>query len=129
LPKLDFLPLNINEIIAGEGGLLCVNGGLQPREINPHTPPIPHAEDYNFALYPTQSILLVCNPLTKEFKYIPRHANKILDSKIAWMTTIVYPQKDKYDEPPHPKHRYRLYVIGSHCEVPTLYKKVLMSLY
>ena len=39
------------------------------------------------------------------------------------MTTIVYPQKDKYDEPPHPKHRYRLYVIGSHCKVPTLYKK------
>ena len=31
LPKLDFLPLDVNEIIVGEGGLFCINGGLQPR--------------------------------------------------------------------------------------------------
>lgn len=123
LPKLDFLPLDVNDIIAGDGGLLCINGGLQPRKINPQTPPIPYAEDYNFALYPAQSILLVCNPLTKEVKYIPRHCNKTLNNKIAWMTTMVHPQKQKHNEPPQQKHRYRLYVIGSHSEVPTLYKK------
>lgn len=119
--KLDFLPLEVNDIVAGDGGLLCINGGLQPRTTNPQTPPIPHSEDYNYNLYPQQSILLVCNPLTKEIKYIPRHTNKTLDNKIAWMITMVHPQKNEFNKINPPKHRYRLYVVGSHQDVPTLY--------
>lgn len=89
--KLDFLPAGVNDIIAGDGGLLCVNGGIQPRLGNPNTPPIPHADNYNYLLYPRQSILTVCNPLTKEVKYIPRHSNKTMDAKIAWMQATVPP--------------------------------------
>lgn len=89
--KLDFLPAGVNDIIAGDGGLLCVNGGIQPRLGNPKTPPIPYADNYNYVLYPRQSILTVCNPLTKEVKYIPRHSNKTMDAKIAWMQATMPP--------------------------------------
>lgn len=91
--KLDFLPTGVNDIIAGDGGLLCVNGGIQPRLHNPKTPPIPYADNYNYMLYPRQSILTVCNPLTKEVKYIPRHSNKTMDAKIAWMQALMPPKE------------------------------------
>nr|XP_024378127.1 uncharacterized protein LOC112283543 [Physcomitrium patens] len=124
LPKLDFLPLDVNDIIAGDGGLLCVNGGLQPRMPNPQTPPIPHSQDYNHVLYPPQSILLVCNPLTKKIKYIPLHSNKTLDAKIALMITMAPPPSCGEDTKILlQKKRYRLYVVGSHCENSTPFKK------
>jgi hypothetical protein len=128
IPGIDFLPGEVDNIIAGDGGLLCVNGGTQPRSKNIHTPPIPHAEDYNLHQYPQQSILVVCNPLTQEFKFIPRHANKKLDRKVACMQILSnHPPNpnpnttSSSDTKPPPKTRYQLHVLGTHYEPPTLH--------
>lgn len=132
IPGIDFLPSGVDNIIAGDGGLLCVNGGTQPRSKNIHTPPIPHAEDYNLHQYPQQSILVVCNPLTRELKFIPRHANKKLDRKVACMQILSnhHPNPNPNPNPnttsssdtrPPPKTRYQLHVLGTHYEPPTLH--------
>lgn len=123
LPDMSFLPDDVNDIIAGDGGLLCVNGGVQPRSRNIHTPKIPHAEDYNLNLYPQQSILVVCNPLTRELRFIPRHTNKKLEGKLACMQILKsnpVPAIAETNNLP-PRTRYRLHVLGTHHEQPTLY--------
>lgn len=130
IPGIDFLPAEVDNIIAGDGGLLCVNGGTQPRSRNIHTPQIPHAEDYNLHQYPQQSILVVCNPLTHELKFIPRHANKKLDRKVACMQILSNhhpnptpnPNTSSSDTRPPSKTRYRLHVLGTHYEPPTLHR-------
>jgi hypothetical protein len=125
MPQLNFLPNNVKDVIAGDGGLLCVNGGVQPRLTNPGTPPIPYANNYNLNLYPQQSILLVCNPLTQEIKFIPRHTNKTLDGKIAWMQITVPTQTSLPDSnisthAQPARNRYRLHVVGTHHQPATL---------
>lgn len=122
VPGIGFLPNEVVDIIAGDGGLLCVNGGCQPRKRNLHTPPIPHAEDYNHRLYPQQSILVVCNPLTEEIKFLPRHTNKKLEDKIACLQIL------KSNGPPtlgektvsRSRLRYRVHVVGGHHERSSL---------
>lgn len=119
MPGIDFLPKDVVDIIAGDGGLLCVNGGIQPRKRNIHTPPIPHADDYNHSLYPQQSILVVCNPLTKEIKFLPRHTNKKLEDKIACLE-ILRSNPSSGDNKSTARLRYRVHVVGSHHERSSL---------
>lgn len=124
MPGISFLPNNVVDIIAGGGGLLCVNGGIQPRKKNLHTPPIPYAEDYNHRLYPQQSILVVCNPLTKEIKFLPRHTNKKLDDKIACMEVLKSDGHCNHGENKSclskSRLRYRVHVLGGHHERSSL---------
>ncbi|KAG0578006.1 hypothetical protein KC19_5G197700 [Ceratodon purpureus] len=122
MPGIGFLPNDVMDIIAGGGGLLCVNGGIQPRKKNLHTPPIPHAEDYNHRLYPQQSILVVCNPLTEEIKFLPRHTNKKLDDKIACLQVLKNNGPGNHGENRSSKSRlrYRVHVVGGHHERPSL---------
>jgi hypothetical protein len=122
MPGIGFLPNDVVDIIAGGGGLLCVNGGIQPRKKNLHTPPIPHAEDYNHRLYPQQSILVVCNPLTEEIKFLPRHTNKKLDDKIACLQVLKSNGPGNHGENKSSKSRlrYRIHVVGGHHDRSSL---------
>ena len=123
MPGIGFLPNDVVDIITGGGGLLCVNGGIQPRKRNINTPPIPHAEDYNHRLYPQQSILVMCNPLTEEIKFLPRHSNKKLDDKIACLQVMKTNGPGNHGEKnPSSKTRlrYRLHVVGGHHERSSL---------
>lgn len=119
---IGYLPNGVVDIIAGDGGLLCVNGGSQPRKRNLHTPPIPHAEDYNHRLYPQQSILVVCNPLTEEIKFLPPHTNKKLDDKIACLQILKNTGPCSLGEKKVSKSRlrYRIHVVGGHHERSSL---------
>lgn len=122
MPGIGFLPNDVMDIIAGDGGLLCVNGGSQPRKRNLHTPPIPHADDYNHMLYPQQSILVVCNPVTEELKFLPRHTNKKLDDKIACLQILKGNGPSNLSEKQVSKSRlrYRVHVVGGHHERSSL---------
>ena len=134
MPGIGFLPKDVVDILAGDGGLLCANGGSQPRKTNLHTPPIPHAEDYNHMLYPQQSILVMCNPLTEELKFLPRHTNKKLDDKIACLQILrgngpSYLSTEKVSKS---GLRYRVHVVGGHhkqssLRSPTSDELVLMT--
>lgn len=87
MPSLGFLPTDVTNVIAGEGGLLVCDGGKQPRPHIPGEPPIPMADHWNKSLYPVnQSIMLICNPLTREFIYLPPLQEKNLHQKVAMIT-------------------------------------------
>lgn len=122
MPGIGFLPDDVVDIIAGDGGLLCVNGGSQPRKRNPLTPPVPHADDYNHMLYPQQSILVVCNPLTEELKFIPRHTNKKLDDKIACLQILKGNESRSLSKKQvsNSRLRYKVHVVGGHHERSSL---------
>lgn len=88
-------------MIAGAGGLLIVNGGLQPEYQMPITPPTASQDPANpeseikqpelprsvFAERP----LLVCNPLTRVFKFLPQHNPFGLKANTARMVLIRNP--------------------------------------
>lgn len=92
-------------MIAGAGGLLIVNGGLQPKYQMPITPPAdPPAASQDPAnleieikqpelprsVLPEQPIL-VCNPLTRVFRFLPQHNPFGLKANTARMVLIQNP--------------------------------------
>jgi len=93
-------------VIAGEGGLLIVNGGVQPKNQMPIAPPAidPPAASQNPANLETQikqpelprsvlpeEPLLVCNPLTRVFRFLPQHSPFGLKANTARMVFIQNP--------------------------------------
>jgi hypothetical protein len=125
LPRLDFLPSHANDVIAGSGGLLCVNGGEQS-----HTQySCLHQSSYNSKCeqryckealknLSEQSILLVCNPLTKEIKYLPKQTTCFVNNGLVARMIFSAPNT----QPPFyhdyiskcTRSEYKLIVVGNH---------------
>jgi hypothetical protein len=108
MPPLDFLPPDVDDIIAGAAGLLIVNGGRQPPCRNP-PPPL---EDF-----PEQSILVACNPLQRDYHVLPRMAHFKMHHKTARMVLAEAEAPEVGDWrsrlQPNGRHPdYRLYVLG-----------------
>lgn len=87
MPSLAYLPTDIKKVIAGDGGLLVCDGGRQPRRPpikGEHIFPLTHdlEDDWDREIYPEgQSVLLVTNPLTREYMFLPPMQGKILTQK------------------------------------------------
>jgi hypothetical protein len=88
-PSLNYLPTDVKKVLAGDGGLLVCHGGKQPRR-----PPIPgerllplthdEEDDYDRAKYPEgQAVMLVTNPLTREYYFLPPIPKMILQEMSA----------------------------------------------
>jgi hypothetical protein len=89
MPSLNFLPIGINKVIAGDGGLLVCDGAMQWTAMFQETgqlPPIATRpplimggqivpmDPTNWtkkSYLPGQTILLVCNPTTREYMFLP----------------------------------------------------------
>ncbi|CAK9869747.1 unnamed protein product [Sphagnum jensenii] len=89
MPSLNFLPIGINKVIAGDGGLLVCDGAMQWTAMfqeNGQLPPIATQpplikggrivpmDPTNWtkkSYLPGQTILLVCNPTTREYMFLP----------------------------------------------------------
>ncbi|CAK9213107.1 unnamed protein product [Sphagnum troendelagicum] len=89
MPSLNFLPIGINKVIAGDGGLLVCDGAMQwiaMFQENGQLPPIATQpplikggrivpmDPTNWtkkSYLPGQTILLVCNPTTREYMFLP----------------------------------------------------------
>jgi hypothetical protein len=93
-------------VIAGEVGLLIVNGGVQPKNQMPIIPPAidPPATSQDPANLETEikqpelprsvlreEPLLVCNPLTRVFRFLPQHNPFGLKANTARMVLIQNP--------------------------------------
>lgn len=110
MPSLSFLPPGIKKVIAGDGGLLVCDGAMQwtavlvDGELSPFSarpaivqggrpvPMEPEAWTKDNSL-PGQSILLVCNPVTREFMYLPPfHRTMSLNAKAACIRCVPTPQ-------------------------------------
>ena len=77
-PSFDFMPINIMGMLGGDGGLLLLYGNDKPKEViqrgkrTLHIPPwqaLRRPHDSQF--YPTQHILMVCNPITRAYRFLP----------------------------------------------------------
>lgn len=105
-PNKLFLHNKVDDVIAGTGGLLIVNGGLQPKYQKPITPPAidPPAANQDPANPETEikqpelprsvfleQPILVCNPLTRVFKFLPQHSPFGLKADTARMVLIQNP--------------------------------------
>lgn len=74
MPELGFLPKEVNYILAGKGGLLCVTGGGQPRfHADPMEPRdiVPDPAHWDWLNFPPQPVIVVCNPLTRKMRLLP----------------------------------------------------------
>ncbi|KAH8931966.1 hypothetical protein BDL97_19G048300 [Sphagnum fallax] len=89
MPSLNFLPIGINKVIAGDGGLLVCDGAMQWTAMfqeNGQLPPIATQPPLikggriipmdptnrtKKSYLPGQTILLVCNPTTREYMFLP----------------------------------------------------------
>lgn len=76
-PSLNYLPTYVKKVLAGDGGLLVCCGGVQPRRPpikGERLLPLTHDEedDYDRKIFPEgQQVLLVTNPLTREYYFLP----------------------------------------------------------
>lgn len=81
-PDLSYLPIQITGMLAGEGGLLLLYGNKKPRKptllnVNKriqapsHVPPWLNPRRHDQQVYPPQHILVVCNPITRAYRFIP----------------------------------------------------------
>ncbi|KAG0632442.1 hypothetical protein M758_1G328900 [Ceratodon purpureus] len=139
MPTLDFLPPDVDDIIAGAAGLLIVNGGKQPQVPNPDNkqtpmldpdstapapsaPPHPEGTILTQSLpledFPEQSIIVACNPLQRDYHTLPRMAHFKMHNKTARMVLVETEPAEVCDWRkmlrPNRRHPdYRLYVIGS----------------
>lgn len=91
LPTLNFLPTDVDRIIAGEKGYLVVDGGWQPRDRIEGEYDLPMQDKWDLNEYPAQTITVVCNPLLKRFEYIPPFPDRRLNHKMARMEVIPDP--------------------------------------
>ena len=89
-PSLNYLPTHVNKVLAGDGGLLVCYGGIQPRRPLPipgeRLLPLTHDEkdDYDRAKYPEgQFVMLVTNPITREYYFLPPIPKMILQEMHA----------------------------------------------
>lgn len=124
LPRLDFLPLHVNDVIAGAEGLLCVNGGEQSLVEYPctHQSSYDSKSKYKYCKGTLknlceQSILLVCNPLTKEIKYLPRQTKYCVNNGLlAHMIFLSLPMEPSINDhiPKRNRSNYNLIVVGNH---------------
>lgn len=101
MPSLNFLPVGIKKVIAGDGGLLVCDGAMQwtavliDGQLTPlsmRSPVIPGGrplpmdpEVWTRHIYlGGQTIQLVCNPITREFMFLPPfHKTMTLNAKAA----------------------------------------------
>ncbi|CAK9195403.1 unnamed protein product [Sphagnum troendelagicum] len=97
LPSLRYLPLRMDRIIAAAAGLLAVDGGIQPcpgKEIRTgmnRTPEWIRFQSLNDKYWRQpeyedakgQSMLVVTNPLTKEYRLLPPIPRKKLMEKVG----------------------------------------------
>jgi hypothetical protein len=117
MPPLDFLPPDVDDIIAGAAGLLIVNGGRQPPCRNP-PPPLPQGQEPpQLEDFPEQSILVACNPLQRDYHVLPRMAHFKMHHKTARMVLAEAEAPEVGDWrsrlQPNGRHPdYRLYVLG-----------------
>ncbi|XP_073389083.1 uncharacterized protein [Physcomitrium patens] len=130
-PALDFLPSGVDNIIAGRGGLLVVNGSIRPRHPDLENKPIPSDPTVKSPPpppavgelvkpcsehFPEQSTLVVCNPLQRTYHILPRHSHFKMHNKVAKMVLVEnspvdisdlrLPRRDKR----HPD--FKIYVLG-----------------
>lgn len=88
-PSLNYLPTYVKKVLAGDGGLLICYGSIQPRR-----PPIPgerllplthdEEDDYDRTKFPEgQPLMLVTNPLTREYYFLPPIPKMILQEMCA----------------------------------------------
>ncbi|KAG0618574.1 hypothetical protein M758_4G074700 [Ceratodon purpureus] len=77
-PSFDFMPINIVGMLGGDGGLLLLYGSDKPKEViqrgkrTLHIPPWQALKrKHDSQLYPTQHILMVCNPITRAYRFLP----------------------------------------------------------
>jgi hypothetical protein len=95
LPSLKYFPVRMERVIAAAAGLLAVDGGIQPIElemrnnVNKDQWTKLQAPNNNYWEMPDyqdckgQSILAVTNPLTQEYKLLPPIPHKILQDKVG----------------------------------------------
>jgi hypothetical protein len=95
LPSLKYFPVRMDRVIAAAAGLLAVDGGIQPIEletrnnVNKDQWTKLQAPNNNYWEMPDyqdckgQSILAVTNPLTQEYKLLPPIPHKILQDKVG----------------------------------------------
>jgi hypothetical protein len=95
LPSLKYFPVRMERVIAAAAGLLAVDGGIQPIElemrnnVNKDEWKKLQAPNNNYWEMPDyqdckgQSILAVTNPLTQEYKLLPPIPHKILQDKVG----------------------------------------------
>lgn len=125
LPHLDFLPSHANDVIAGAGGLLCINGGEQSivsySRAHQSSNDSKCEQQYCKAALKhlsEESTLLVCNPLTKEIKYLPKQTTYCFNSGLVARMIFSYPCTLPPLEHDHisKRHRseYKLIVVGNH---------------
>ncbi|KAG0599374.1 hypothetical protein M758_12G147200 [Ceratodon purpureus] len=119
MPSLAFLPIGIKRIIGGDGGLLICDGGMlwtgvleESGELSPFTArpplvlggrPVPiEQEKWLREIYlPGQSIMLICNPITQEFMYLPPfHRTMTLNAKAACIRYLDFAQLRPPTPPP-----------------------------
>jgi hypothetical protein len=77
-PNFGFMPINIIGMLGGDGGLLLLYGNDKPKEVikngkrTLHIPPWQALRrPHDSKLYPTQYILMVCNPITRAYRFLP----------------------------------------------------------
>lgn len=90
-PSFDFVPINIIGMLGGDGGLLLLYGNDKPKEViqrgkrTLHIPPWQALKrKHDSHLYPNQHILVVCNPITRAYRFLPPF-NVFLESPTARM--------------------------------------------
>ena len=128
LPRLDFLPSHVNDIIAGDGGLLCVNGGEKSlikyscaHQSSCDSKCEERCCNGPLKYFNEQSMILVCNPLTKEVKYLPKQSTYCINNGlVARMIFTSYCTQPPLDHDRSSKcHRsaYKLIIVGNHEQI------------
>lgn len=106
-PPIDYLPSRVVNVIAGEKGLLCLDGGEQPSGLNERRPSLGKANFqhvcWNDRIHHVQSMTVVCNPLRKVWHLLPPITDHIQDSKAARL--VVTNCGDTHQ-------RYKIYCVG-----------------
>ena len=93
-PSLAYLPTDVKKVVAGDGGLLVCDGGIQPRRPpikDEKLLPLTHDEedDYDREVFPDgQSVMLVTNPVTREYYFLPPIPHMILRDKCACLVLV-----------------------------------------
>ncbi len=110
LPSLNFLPICVDRVIAGEKGLLVVDGSLQSGEQVSGEVELPMHHDTG-VYSAEQSITVVCNPLTKKFEFIPPFPKQSVKFKMAHMEVVPDPAVDGL------YNMYNIYFVGYSMEM------------
>jgi len=106
LPTLNFLPIGVDTIIAGEKGYLVVDGGWQPQNKIEGEYDLPMQGQLDKNTYPPQSITCVCNPLLKKVEFVHPFRDRQLNNKMACMEVKLDPDREDGSS------MYNIYFVG-----------------